>query len=577
MMVSTIRKILAFAGKEKANIWKSTALNFLYAIFNMLQVAAVYFIIIALVGNDRTGIPALTALVLMAVSVFGKAVSNRFSQLQQTHAGYFMVANKRIAIADKIKRIPMGYFNDRSQGELSGILSTVLGDLENSGPVMLVNFTSSIVNSIVFAIFIFIFDWRIGLLALAGYAVYLLLVGKMEKKSREIAPRRQKSEMALVSMVLERIQGMSVIKSFNLSGRDDSKVEKALNDNRDSNISLEMLFTPYITLEEISLRLFSVIIMTTGCFFALSGAMTLADALMTIVISFLCFAQIQTAGSAMQMLRIVSSSIDQAESVDSIPELDEKGQAIQPQTYSIEFRNVSFAYDRKPILKDVSIRIPEKTSLAIVGPSGSGKSTLCSLIARFWDVSSGSIRIGDHDIREYSLPSLMDQISMVFQRVYLFHDTIAANIRFGRPDASMDEIRRAAQKACCADFIEALPDGYDTVIGEGGADLSGGEKQRISIARAILKDAPIIIFDEATANVDPENEDKLQKAMESLSKDKTVIMIAHRLKTIRNADNIIVLDDGVITEEGNHEALMQENGLYKAFVADREEASVWKV
>ena len=577
MMVSTIRKILAFAGKEKANIWKSTALNFLYAIFNMLQVAAVYFIIIALVGNDRTGSPALTALALMAVSVLGKAATNRFSQLQQTHAGYFMVANKRIAIADKIKRIPMGYFNDRSQGELSGILSTVLGDLENSGPVMLVNFTSSIVNSIVFAIFIFIFDWRIGLLALAGYAVYLLFVGKMEKKSREIAPRRQKSEMALVSMVLERIQGMSVIKSFNLSGRDDSKVEKALNDNRDSNISLEMLFTPYITLEEISLRLFSVIIMTAGCFFALSGAMTLADALMTIVISFLCFAQIQTAGSAMQMLRIVSSSIDQAESVDSIPELDENGQAIQPQTHSIEFRNVSFAYDRKPILKDVSIRIPEKTSLAIVGPSGSGKSTLCSLIARFWDVSSGSIRIGGHDIREYSLPSLMDQISMVFQRVYLFHDTIAANIRFGRPDASMDEIRRAAQKACCADFIEALPDGYDTVIGEGGADLSGGEKQRISIARAILKDAPIIIFDEATANVDPENEDKLQKAMESLSKDMTVIMIAHRLKTIRNADNIIVLDDGVITEEGNHEALMQGNGLYKAFVADREEASGWKV
>ena len=519
----------------------------------------------------------MTALVLMAVSVLGKAATNRFSQLQQTHAGYFMVANKRIAIADKIKRIPMGYFNDRSQGELSGILSTVLGDLENSGPVMLVNFTSSIVNSIVFAIFIFIFDWRIGIFAIAGYAVYLLFVGKMEKKSREIAPRRQKSEMALVSMVLERIQGMSVIKSFNLSGRDDSKVEKALNDNRDSNISLEMLFTPYITLEEISLRLFSVIIMTAGCFFALSGAMTLADALMTIVISFLCFAQIQTAGSAMQMLRIVSSSIDQAESVDSIPELDENGQAIQPQTHSIEFRNVSFAYDRKPILKDVSIRIPEKTSLAIVGPSGSGKSTLCSLIARFWDVSSGSIRIGGHDIREYSLPSLMDQISMVFQRVYLFHDTIAANIRFGRPDASMDEIRRAAQKACCADFIEALPDGYDTVIGEGGADISGGEKQRISIARAILKDAPIIIFDEATANVDPENEDKLQKAMESLSKDKTVIMIAHRLKTIRNADNIIVLDDGVITEEGNHEALMQENGLYKAFVADREEASGWKV
>ena len=236
-----------------------------------------------------------------------------------------------------------------------------------------------------------------------------------------------------------------------------------------------------------------------------------------------------------------------------------------------------FLTARKRHLQDVSLQIADKTTTAIIGPSGSGKTTLCNLIARFWDVDSGSIKVGGQDVRDYTLEALMAQISMVFQNVYLFADTIENNIKFGKPEASHEEVVAAAQKACCHDFISALPDGYNTVIGEGGASLSGGEKQRISIARAMLKDAPIVIFDEATANVDPENEDRLQKAIEALTRDKTIIMIAHRLKTVRNADQILVVNDGKIVQQGKHEDLIEQTGIYADFVLGRKEAIGWKL
>ena len=246
--------------------------------------------------------------------------------------------------------------------------------------------------------------------------------------------------------------------------------------------------------------------------------------------------------------------------------------------HDIVLQNVSFGYHAdKEILHDVSLTIPAGKMTALVGPSGSGKTTLCNLIARFWDVDSGSVKIGGVDVRDYTLESLMDQISMVFQNVYLFADTIENNIKFGCPEATHEQVVAAARKACCADFIEALPDGYDTVIGEGGASLSGGEKQRISIARAMLKDAPIVILDEATANVDPENEDRLQKAIEALTRDKTIILIAHRLKTVKNADQILVVDHGRIVQQGKHEQLMKQPGLYAEFVGGRRQAEGWKL
>jgi ATP-binding cassette subfamily B protein len=305
--------------------------------------------------------------------------------------------------------------------------------------------------------------------------------------------------------------------------------------------------------------------------------MSLPNALMTVVVSFLVFSQVKLFSMGVSMLRLTAAAIDRTAETERMPQMDENGKAIAPERHDIVFDHVSFAYEKKPILRDISVTLPDRSTTAIVGPSDSGKTTLCNLVARFWDADSGSVRIGGHNVRDYTLESLMDQISMVFQNVYLFADTIENNIKFGCPNATHAQVVEAAKKACCDDFISALPDGYATVIGEGGASLSGGEKQRISIARAMLKDAPILILDEATANVDPENEDRLQKAIEALTRDKTILMIAHRLKTVRSADQILVLDGGKIVQQGRHEELIRQSGIYADFVGGKRESAGWKL
>ncbi len=576
-MISALKKIWDFAGEEKSNINKSIAVGFLFALFHMFQISAIYFIIVGLVEKDNTMKSAWVALILLIVSIAGRTITNYFAQLQQTHAGYFMVANKRIAIGNRLKSVPMGYFNDNSIGEVTGITTTVLDDVENTAPMVLVNILSGFINAVVFTIMILNFEWRIGVLVVIGTFIYLFITSSMEKKSRYLAPKRQESESKLVEAVLEQIQGMHIIKAFNLTGKGDKKIREALEYNRSSNMKIEKLFTPYTIIQELVLRVFSVLMIIVAIFFYLEGTMELTNALMCIIISFMVFAQIESAGSSMAVLRVVSSSIDHANKTDSIPQMDSNGKEIIPNNHDIEFEKVSFSYDKKKILNDISIKIPEKKMTAIIGPSGSGKTTICNLIARFWDVDSGSISIGGKDIKEYTLESLMNQISMVFQNVYLFQDTIENNIKFGRIEATHDEVIEAAKKACCHEFIMSLPGGYNTIIGEGGASLSGGEKQRISIARAMLKDAPIVIFDEATANIDPENEDKLRQAIEALTKNKTIIMIAHRLKTIRNADQILVLENGRIIQRGNHDELVSHEGLYSTFINMKNKSTTWKL
>ena len=573
--IEVLKKIWQFAGDEQQNIRTSIFGSFIFAVFHMLQVAAIYFVILALTEHDTTNRVVWIALVLILVSIAGRAVTNRFTQLQQTHAGYFMVANRRVAIGDKLKRVPMGYFNDKSLGALTGVTTTVLEMVETQGPVVLVNMMSGFINSVVFVLCLLAFDWRIGLIAVFGVAVYLVVLSAMEKKSQALAPKRQASETVMVDAVLEQLQGMSVIKSFNLTGKGDKRVRQALEDSRSNNLAVEKLFTPFIWAQEMALHLFSVVILAAAVWLYLSGSLTLANALMSVIISFLIFSQIQSAGSGVSALRLVGSSIDHANQVDDIPEMDQRGTVIRPEDHEIVFDHVNFSYGSRPILKDVSLTIPDRTTTAIVGPSGSGKTTLCNLIARFWDVDGGRVTIGGRDVREYTLESLMEQVSMVFQRVYLFADTVENNIKFGCPDATHEQVVEVAKKACCHDFISALPDGYNTVIGEGGATLSGGEKQRISIARCLLKDAPIVIFDEATANVDPENEDQLQRAMEALTREKTVLMIAHRLKTVRGADQILVLDQGSVVQKGTHDELIQQAGIYRDFVSERTESSRW--
>lgn len=576
-MISALKKILDFSGDEKKNVYHSIWVSFLFAIFHMFQISAIYFIVKAIVEKDMSMTSAWTALILLVVSIVVRSVANYYSQLQQCHASYFMVANKRVEIGEMLKKIPMGFFNENNIGEVVGISTTVLEDVENTAAMVMVNTLSGFINTIIFTIMILAFEWRIGFIVAIGCLLYLFALSKMENKSRSVLPKRQKASAKLVDAILEQIGGMSVIKSFNLTGKGDEKVRGAIENSRKINLDCEKLFTPYTILQNILLDLFSILIIGAGIFFYLNGELSFLNTVMTIIISFLAFSQIKMAGSATTALRVVSGSIEQTKKLEEFPQMDIEGKEINPNNFDISFENVEFSYSNKKILDGISIDIPQKQMTAIVGPSGSGKTTFCNLIARFWDIDKGKISIGGHDIKEYSLESLMRQISMVFQNVYLFQDTIENNIKFAKPDATHEEVVEAAKKACCHEFIMKLPEQYETVIGEGGASLSGGERQRISIARAMIKNAPIIIFDEATANVDPENEDKLQVAMEELTRNKTVIMIAHRLKTIKNANQILVLANGKITQVGTHEELIKTDGIYKNFIEARQIAVNWKL
>ena len=575
-MLEAIKKIIAFSGPEKNRIYKAIIVAFFKSLFSMFRMAAIYFVLLAFEQGDTTMQPAWTALILLGISIMGQFFLKMIADLQSVHAGYFMSAYKRLEIAERLKKVPMGYFNDNNLEQITGIATTVLDVVENQGANVLVLILSGLMNAVVFLFCVLFFDWRLGLIVFAGMTIYMLITSSMEKKSRSLSPIRQKNQAALVSKVLESLQGMSVIKSFNLTGKGDEALKEAIDGNRDSNMAMERLFIPYARIQGVVLGAFKVLIMLFGIAMFIAGNMTITYALITIILSFQIFADIEQTGAGLTVLRVVSSSIEEADKVNLLPVMDENGKDYAPDNYGISLKNVSFAYGENEILNDVSLEIPENTMTAFVGPSGAGKTTLAMLIARFWDVNGGSVSIGGRDVREYTLESLMSRISVVFQNVYLFADTIENNIKFGMNDASHEDVVAAAKKACCHDFIMSLPDGYSTVIGEGGATLSGGEKQRISIARAILKDAPIIILDEATANVDPENEDKLTAAFDALTDKKTVIMIAHRLKTIRNADKIVVIDGGKISS-GTHDELMSSNMRYINFIKLREEAANWKI
>ena len=576
-MINVFKKIWDFSLKEKRNLQKSMVIGFLNAICNSLLVLALYVVLKAIVKNQVSTGTAWTAFAIMVLSIIGKIITQYFSQLQRTHAGYFMVADKRISIGEKLKHVPMGYFNQNSLGQITAIETTILNDVETAVPVVLVTTLGGFLNSLVFALFILLFDWRMGLITLFGIVIFLFITSAMEKKSREGVPARQETQAVLVEAVLETIQGMSVVKAFDLEHSLDKKVDKAIEESFRKNERLEKAMTPYVAMQQLVLNMFSVLLMFCAIAFYLDGSMELTNSLIMVVCSFLVYEQLKVAGSCVANMRIAEHSIDKANKIDEVPTMEEGKRETSPASMEIRFSNVDFAYEKKKILNHVSFTIPEKKMTAIVGPSGSGKTTLCRLIPRFWDVDAGTVSIGGVDVKDYTMNSLMKNISMVFQNVYLFADTIENNIKFGKVDATYEEVVEAAKRACCHDFIMALPQGYQTRIGEGGASLSGGEKQRISIARALIKDAQIVIFDEVTANVDPENEDRLQKAIEELTRDKTVIMIAHRLKTVRNAEKILVLDHGEIVQEGRHETLIKEKGLYADFVETRKEAIGWKL
>ena len=574
-MFSVLKKISDFAGTRRGLLKKSMAVAFLGAVFAALQFAALMLTLDILVGGVDLRIWPVIG--VMVVSVVGRAACSYWSTNAETETGYFMVAEKRIHIGDRLRYIPMGYFNDNSLGNITAVVTTTLSDVENNAARCLVSVIGGFLNTLGLCLGLTVADWRLGLLAIAGILAYLGVTELSQRAMLKTGPARQHAQMNLVEAVLEYIQGMSVVKSYGLDKDSGQAVQRTVDESCDKALSLEKSVVPWMGLRQVVVRVFSVAIAVCALAFYSGGTLSLARCLLMLVASFMLYAELESAGNMADNLQMLGASMDKANSIDDTPVMDIDGAELTTADASVEFQDVSFAYGDRTILDHVSLTVPSGSITAVVGPSGGGKTTLCNLIARFWDVQGGKITVGGHNVREYKLDSLMKNISMVFQSVYLFNDTVENNIKFGRPDATHEQVVAAARAACCHDFIMALPDGYDTVLGEGGGSLSGGEKQRISIARAMLKDAPIVILDEATASVDPENEAELQAAISALTRGKTLIMIAHRLNTVRNADQILVLSGGHIVQRGTHQELMAQGGLYADFVGVRQEALRWKL
>lgn len=577
-MIQIFRRFFDFCGEtNKRKFTKSIFLGVLKALFEALKIPAIAVTLQGVLSGNLTAQHILLSLGIMLFSIAGNAFANYRSTMLQCEAGYGTCADKRIEIAEHLKYLPMGYFNQNSLGNITSVATNSMEALADVATRVVMMVTQGILTTAVVVLMICAFDLRIGGIAILGVLLFFAVNSLLQKKAKEIAPTKDASDRKLVEKVLEYIQGIAEVKSYNLTGEKSKALNRAVDENTAANIKLEITFVPLMFLQSLTAKLIGVVIAGVSVAFYLNGTMELLNAVVMVITAFILFGALDSAGSYSALLRSVDLNVSKANSVLDMPTMDIDGQDITPANYDIDVENVEFSYGKRKIIDGVSVHIPQKTTTAIVGPSGGGKTTLCHLIARFWDVDKGCVKLGGMNVKDYSMDSLMKNFSFVFQSVYLFQDTIANNIRFGQPDAPMDKVIDAAKKACCHDFIMALPDGYETIIGEGGANLSGGEKQRISIARAIMKDAPIIILDEATANVDPESEQELTAAIEALTKEKTIMMIAHRLKTVRHADNILVIDGGKIVQSGTHDELMHQGGIYRRFVESRELAVGWKV
>ena len=577
-MFEILAKFFQFSGEENSKKFKlSIGIGLVEALASAMKIPSIMYILMGLIEEKSMEKYIFGSLVIMIIAIVVDVICKRISSVLQTEGGYNASAFMRIKIAEHLRYLPMGYFNSNSIGEIASVTTNtmeVLGDVA-SRVVMLT--MQGILETAMIVFMILIFDVRIGLISLLGVIVFFVINSIMQKAGKMDSEQKVQCDTELVNQIMEYVQGISEVKSYNLLG----KQAKRLNDANDAcakiNTKMELVFVPYHFLLCIVTKITGTIIIICCAAFYINGTMNSAYAIGMSISAFILYSSLETAGNYSSLLHVVSVCVDKANDILALNTMDIEGREIESKSHDIQLDHVSFSYDKRKIIDDVSLSIPEKTTTAIVGPSGGGKSTLCNLIARFWDVDEGEVSLGGINVKDYSMNSLMNNFAFVFQRVYLFADTIENNIKFGNQEATHEQVVMAAKKACCHEFISQLPDGYNTVIGEGGATLSGGEKQRISIARAIMKDAPIIILDEATANVDPENEKELMEAIDALTKEKTIIMIAHRLKTVRNADQIVVIDKGRIVQQGTHNQLMKQEGIYKRFVDSREQAVSWKL
>ena len=577
-MLKVIRKFFAFCGEEnRRKFITSIRLNVIQALFEALKIPAIAVMIRALMNETVDTKDILLSLGIMLISIAGSGLLKSKAVMLQTEGGYDTCAKKRVEIAEHLRYLPMGYFNANSLGQITSITTNIMESLENIATRVVMLVCDGLLTTSLIVVMLFFFDWRIACVLLCGFSLFLFANSRLRIASEKVSGKKIRADERLVEKVLEYLQGMTEVKAYRLTGVKSKELNEAISENSKINIDMEMTLVPRIALQSFIAKLTGVAMVAFSCVFYCAGSMDALNAVVMVISAFIIYTSLETAGQYSSLLRVVDMSVDRAQEILNTPQMDISGETIEPAVRDITAQDIAFSYEKRKIIDGISLHIPEKTTTAIVGPSGGGKTTLVNLLARFWDVDGGTVMLGGRNVKDYDMDSLMANFSFVFQSVYLFHDTIANNIRFGQPGAPMEDVIAAAKKACCHDFISSLPQGYDTVVGEGGASLSGGERQRISIARAMMKNAPVIFLDEATANVDPENENELMHAVQALTAEKTVIMIAHRLKTVERADQIIVVDHGKIVQQGTHAELPKQDGIYRNFIGERREAASWKV
>ncbi len=576
-MLRMVKRMLALSGEHKKKLKWAFFISFIEGLFTIMPEILVMLTVyrIATDSIQRDDVALISG--LLVGSVVMRALMRRLVDGLQSGTGYLMFARERMLAGEHLKRLPMGYFSEGAIGNVTSVITSDIVFAEQFGMSTLSKIVNAWISMVLGSIMLLSLDWRIGLIAITTFIMGIFALQRMDLVSKEHGKKRQIGYSRLTGQVVEFIKGIAVIKAFNLTGDRFKQMNDAFKAFRDNAIAFEHAFAPTY------LRFHHVFAFGTGAVvlalsvLGLRGDMPMAVVVVMLIYIFQFFRPFQVLGSVAALVRIMEAGLDRYEAVMSIPAMDLSSQPKELNTFDISFDAVSFAYDDKNVIEDMSFSIPEKSMTALVGKSGCGKTTVTNLIARFWDVQSGAVSIGGVNVKELSSESLLKHVSVVFQNVYLFQDTILNNIRLGKPEATMEEIIVACKKARCYDFIMALEKGFETMVEEGGVSLSGGEKQRISIARAILKNAPIVLLDEATANIDPDNEAYIQEAINALVMDKTLVVIAHKLSTIQHADQILVMDKGRIVEKGTHTALMEEAGIYASLWAKRMRARSWKI
>ena len=574
-MVKIVQRILKISGKYRKNVIAGLIFSGLKSFFASIMMFAVLLIMINFEKLNMTII--MQATFIMLISIAGRFIFQYLCDRQLSASGYEIFQDKRIEIGEKLKKAPMGYFSEKNLGTIQGVLTTTISELEGMAMLAMNFIVGGFFHAFTMTTMLSVFCLPVGMVSLAAIIIGIIVLKFITVTTEKYSPIMQESQEMLVTDAIEYIRGISVLRSLKKGKEGKDRVEEAFLRKCKVDIDVTENSAYLMKLYEMVFKIASCIIVFVSAILYINSKIPLSYTLMFIVSAFLIFMELELLNDGAFLSRLLATQLNRLEYISDIPLFDGNGRDIELNSYDIEFRNVSFGYGEREVLKDINLKIKSKSSLAIVGASGSGKTTLCNLMARFWDVKEGEVLIGGKNVKEFTSESLLKNISMVFQKVYLFNDTIENNIKFGNPEATHDEVVEACKKACCHDFITNLSDGYNTIVGEGGSTLSGGEKQRISIARAILKDAPIVILDEATSSLDAENENMLVEAVKELTKNKTLISIAHRLSTVQEADRIIVLDKGRVVQQGNHQGLISEEGIYKHFIEIREKSMGWQI